>query len=293
MSGVRVAKGYPQAEYRIYSLCCHKLLDSYEELSRVCDIDTFVDRFDAELRGSYCGANYELAVETIDLSFQKLINRYNSNTDAREKLRTILQAIHNDAGNWDVRPSLIKFRDIGKGLAQDFYREGGRVLNIELMNIRAPALVLSNRCLSEVPFNSSKPRPISTLPDGINLPFTRRLGFRHYLSYPFLFFHEYASHEYVPKIDCRKFDDGWLMYAIELFMQTRWTKLCKKYPLICAQRNVLWKIWQGHFTRLARKGYEIARDVDAWLGDNDRFLQITWDLASYPSDFEEHLSFLY
>jgi len=191
MSEVRVARGYPLAKYKVYSLCCHKLLDSYEELSEVCEIDTLVNEFDVELRSSYSGDKFELALEIMDLSLQKLIKGYNSNTGACEKLITLRQAILDDAGDWDFCSSLIELRDTGKGLAQDFYREGGRAPNIELMNSKAPALFFSNSCLSETePSGFDEPRPISTLSGEIHLPFSKDFGFCCYLSYPFLFFHE-------------------------------------------------------------------------------------------------------
>ena len=56
------------AQYRVYSLCCQKLLDFYEELSEVCDIDTLVGTFDVELHNSYCGDKYDLAIECVDHS---------------------------------------------------------------------------------------------------------------------------------------------------------------------------------------------------------------------------------
>jgi len=292
MSEVHVARGYPLAKYRVYSLCCRKLLDSYEELSAICDIETLVDEFDAELRGSYCGDKYDLAVENVDLFLQILINRYSSKIeDAREKLTAIRQAILDDKDDWDFRLSLTESRDIGKGLAQDFYREGARDLNIELINSKAPALFFSNLCLSEdEPSGFTETRPISTLSGKIHLPFTENFGFRCYLSYPFLFFHEYVSHVYVPQIDSRTFDDGWLMYAIGLFMKTRWTELCERYPLIYAQIKVLKKVWEPRFARLATRGYDLADDVNMWIG-NDRFLHFTWDLASYPHNVAEHFDF--
>jgi hypothetical protein len=296
MSEAHFARLYPREKYRFYSLCCHKLLDSYEELSEVCDIDTLVDTFDMELRSSYCGDEYALAVESMGLALQRLINRYNSNTGARDKLTAIHQAVLNDAGHWDFLSPLHKFRDIGRGIAQDFYREGRRNLNIEMMNSKAPELFFSNLCLSEdEPSAFTEPRPISTLSGRIHLPFTESFGFRYYLSYPVLFLHEYVSHVYVPEFTCRTFDDGWLMYAIELFMKTRWTELCEKYPLICEQINVLKKIWKPRFTRLAKRGYDLAENVNLWIG-NDRFLHFTWDLASYPCNaaghFDLHSDFL-
>ena len=286
MSKVRFARGYPLAQYRVYSLCCQKLLDFYEELSEVCDdIDTLVGIFDAELRNSYCGNKYDLAVESADLFLQRLINRYSPNADACAKLIAVRREILDDAGDWDFLPSLIEFRDIGKGLAQDFYREGGRDLNEELLRSQSPILVFGNSRLSE------PSRPISAWSDGIYLPFvSKHFTFHYYLSYAFLFYHEYASHVYAPEIDDRRFEDGWMMYAICLFLKNRWPEFCKRYSLICAQRNVE-RFWLPKFGRLAQKGHEIAEDVDTWLEDNDRFLQITWDLASYPSDYAGHLSF--
>jgi cytochrome c551/c552 len=167
------------AQYKVYSLCCHKLLDSCEELSEVCDIDILVGEFDAELRNSYCVDKYGLAVETVGESLQKLINQYDSNTDAREKLIAIRRAILDGALDWDFPPTLIEFMEIGKGLAQDFYCGGGRAPNIELIDSEAPALVFSNPCLSEdrpscifTEAWPSEPQPITFLSDQIYLPFS-------------------------------------------------------------------------------------------------------------------------
>lgn len=275
------------AQYRVYSLCCHKLLDSYEELSKVCDIDALVGEFDAALHKSYVVDKYGLAARFVEQFLEMLIIQYHSNTDAREKLTAIRWAITSDADDWDFGPALIEFRDIGKGLAQDFYREGGRSPNVELIDSKAPALVFSNQCLlSEDPGCRlvKSPRPISILPDGIHLPFDKKFRFCYYLSYPVLFFHEYVSHVYVPEeIESRKFREGWLMYAIVLFMKTRWTELCEKYPLICAQINALKRGRGPRFTRLASRGYDLAEEVNLWI-DDDKFLHFTWDLASYLPD---------
>jgi hypothetical protein len=280
-----------RAQYGVYSLCCHKLLSFYESLSAACDIDDLISKFDNELKSSYCGDKYALAIETVvNHSLPKLATSYYSNVDVRNNLEAIREAILADKDDWDFCVPLAEFRDIGKGLAQDFYREGGRATNNDFASFWDPPLVFSNYLLSEV----SQPRPISTLPgDGIHLPFTRNPPppFYWHLSYPVLFFHEYVSHIYVPRIDDKRFEDGWLIYAIELFMQTRWAELCENYSLICAQKNAIWRIWLPQFDRLAKKGYEIACDVDACLGDNDKFLQITWDLASYPCDVVGSLSF--
>ena len=80
------------------------------------------------------------------------------------------------------------------------------------------------------------------------------------------------------------------MYAIELFMKTRWPELCEKYPLTYAQIGVLGKVWEPDFTWLASRGYELAKKVNLYI-DNDKFLHFTWDLASYPPDIAEPLDF--
>ena len=80
------------------------------------------------------------------------------------------------------------------------------------------------------------------------------------------------------------------MYAMELFMKTRWPQLCSGYPLICPQINVLHDFWKPRFIRLANKGYVLAENVKMWIGD-EHFFRFTWDLASYPSDIADHFSF--
>jgi hypothetical protein len=279
------------AQYKVYSLCCQHLLNSYEELAAVCDIDTLVEELDKELQNSYCGDQYGLAVETLGLGLQKLINRYRSKAGAAEKLTEIHQTILEGKDEWDCYPALTALWDTGKGLAQEFYRGGNRASNIELIASRTPKLVLSNVCLSEKEASGyHEPRPISTLSGDIHLPFVENFAFYCYLSYPILFFHEYTSHIYTPKIDSRRFDDGWLMYAIELFMKARWHELCDEYSLIWAQLQALDKLWIQRFTRLAARGYELAAHTNLWI-DNEDFFRFTWDLASYPSSFADQLSF--
>jgi hypothetical protein len=279
------------AQYKVYTLCCHELLNSYEELAEACDIDALVERFDAELQLSYCGDHFELAVKEIEHRFQRLADHCIPNTAATTKPVSIHRAIVDGASTWDFKPALADLRDIGKGLAQEFYREGNRDTNLDLIDSNSPPLILSNQCLSEIePSRYKEPRPISTFQGSIHLPFLDYFGFVHYLSYPVLFLHEYVSHVYTPRIDSRTFEDGWLMYAMELFMKTRWPQLCSRYPLICPQINVLHDVWKPHFTRLTSKGYVLAENVKMWIGD-EHFFRFTWDLASYPSNMADHFSF--
>jgi hypothetical protein len=224
---------------------------------------------------------YDLVVEGVCLSLQKLANgkKYRSKPGVREKLAAICEGIRAGRDGWDFRPSLTRWRDIGKLLAQDFYREGGHNRNKELIDSQAPPLIANDiRSSSQIASGFTAPCPIGTLPDGIHLFFDERFGFSHYLSYPLLFFHEYASHVYVPRtrMDDKRFDDGWtgfddgwLVYAIDLFVNTRWSELCGKYPLICAHGDVLRDIWRPRLTKAAADGYDIACDVDRWLGHAD------------------------
>jgi hypothetical protein len=276
------------AHYRAYSLCCHVLLRAYEDLSAACDIDDLIEKFDEELRNSYCD-EYELTIACVEYSFEKLIRNYSANSLVHHKLEAVLDEILANADVWDFEAPVAKLRDVGKGLAREFYREGERSTNIELIESEDPALTFSNACLSDSKQGGSiRNRPITFWLDEIHLPFHREFEFCHYLSYPFLFFHEYASHVYTPEMDSRTFDDGWMMYAIELYMKSRWVDLCERYPLINAQRKVLRRTWLSDFGQLAARGYELAEDVDVWI---DRFLEFTWDLASYPPDFAGQLSF--
>ena len=278
-------------QYKVYLLCCQELLNSYEELAEACEIDALVDEFDRELQNSYCDDQYSLAVETMALGLTRLSNRYSSQPDVHVKLTDMHHRILEVRDEWDCYPVVAGLRDLGRGLAQDFYREGNHASNSELIASRTPALVLSNVCFSEAePCQATKrKRPISILAGEIHLPFDKTFDFRCYLSYPLLFFHEYASHIYLPQNDSRPFEEGWLVYAIEVFMKTRWPRLCREYALICEQLHVL-EIWKPCFTRSARKGYRLAQNVDMWL-EQEQFLRLTWDLASYPSSIGGHFSF--
>lgn len=276
-------------QYRVYSLCCHALLGSYEDLLAACDdVDLLIGRFDTELRWSYC-EDYESTIECVAHSLDKLIKSYGATAPVRDALAVVQAEILANAGSWDVETAVRHMRDIGKGLAREFYQEGERSKNLGLIECNDPDLILSNACLSNRGRSGyGKARGIIYWRDSIHLPFCKDFEFYDYVSYPFLLFHEYASEVYAPKTRVVTFRDGWMVYAIELFMKTRWARLCRRYPLIGAQWNDLRKPWL-HEGRLARKGYEMALRVDLWT---DEFLDyITWDLASYPEDFAGHESF--
>lgn len=115
-----------------------------------------------------------------------------------------------------------------------------------------------------------------------------RFDFRHtfasYLSYPFLFLHEYTAHVHSTDWDNDVFNDGWLIYAADAFLTRVWNEDAGSIPLSREQIKIFQNYWYpAQLNPLPLRGCNLARDVDSWLSivAPGRFMALTYELAAF------------
>jgi len=241
-------------------------------------------QFDDLLKDACSGIDYDLALDNVHHRLSVMENKAADagNERVRDKLRQIREEIVTEGVRWDpCSPChLADFRTAGQGLAKAFFEQGGREANKKLIQEKHPSLECSNMC--------SGKRPMCTYGDTIYVQFFPSFPFSTYFSYPFLFLHEYC-HIYTEETDCKPLD-GWMIYAAELFCKNNWSELASCYSLSAVQKRTFSTFSRRKVRGLAKTGYDLAEDVNLWVGDTD-FLKITWDLASYPPALADELSF--
>jgi hypothetical protein len=298
-----------KSQYWWYSLSCHQLLVHHDELCTECEtcggINQLIDEFDTELGFSHKYISDDdvkhpekKAIGIID----NLINFRKSNDRVCDLLQIIRKEIIEIANGWNYTFALEQSLQTGINLAKDFFIEGGRITNLEIIENRNldnnPIIVtLDNSGLSKDSSNSfEKQRPITTSPlsHDICISFYPSLNFLTYYSYPILFYHEIASHAFVSTIKCREFDDGWLWIALMQYLQQNIFQIEVKYQLTSRQLFSVDRYWLGLFFKKVQNAYWRAMAMKLYL--KDKFLPITWDLASYPynynGSYDYHCHFL-
>src|SRR5262249_25020129 len=133
---------------------------------------------------------------------------------------------------------------------------------------------------------SNRPAPGSgNDPDDIVVRIGARPNFVQYLSYPFVFLHEYTAHVYARDYKSDLFNDGWMIHAAAMFVQRESSRLGQQFQLKPRQARVyrdhlLAQIRQG----MPARGCLVASEVEELLRDIDptgqRFRNLTYELAA-------------
>ncbi len=121
-----------------------------------------------------------------------------------------------------------------------------------------------------------------------------RFDFRHtfasYLSYPFLFLHEYTAHVYSTDWNNDVFNDGWLIYAADAFLTRVWNEDAHSILLSREQIKIFQNYWYpAQLNALPLRGCNLARDLDSWLSivAPGRFMALTYELAAFQPNGQQ------
>lgn len=122
----------------------------------------------------------------------------------------------------------------------------------------------------------------------IVLRFDFHHSFSTYLAYPFFFLHEYVSHVCGANSDSDIFDDGWMMYAAHSFLERIHYSLPVAHLLKDAQMQAINEHFPGKLSEDVRRYYFLAQNLhrQPTLQSQQRFRQMTWELAGYPLSAE-------
>ena len=120
----------------------------------------------------------------------------------------------------------------------------------------------------------------------ISIPFTAANNLMLYLSYPFLFMHEYTAHIFSTDELNDRFNDGWMLYAISQYLLRNWPSDARMSFLKKDQAYAFKRFLLEKLNDEARDHHDAAEEFDYFLlpWGQGRFEEITYELAAYVPD---------
>jgi len=276
-----------------YTLFCRQLLTHLPALHDATRADLrltvqdCLSRFDKSLHQFFDEASplrLEQAVNEFSAVLQGRVALFRTQSpQAAAVFDRVVRAAANAVSTWCYQEDLEAFHQQGRELAWHFYAGSPWPATQARLN-RQTRLV--------VEFSGEEP-PLAfrkhylpdeeadqELMDVILVRFRFTCNFALYLSYPYLFMHEYVAHIFATDYNNQRFNDGWLLYAAEAFMRRRWN-LGLEPALSREQVAAFGEHLYGQLEGVPRAAYRFARDFDAWLDDPERFRAMTWELAAF------------
>jgi hypothetical protein len=291
--------GLLAVKLNVYTLFCRQFLVHLLPLHDAIrgdlqlTIEHCVTRFDEPMQQFFGEAAPQDLMEGVGLLGGLLRSRAElfraQNARAADVFHWMVEKAGESASAWRYQEDLQEFHDQGRQLARRFY-EGSPWPATRSRLDQQSDLVF---CTEEEDFPNGdwhyRPAPMAfwnsyqyedqDYADVILVRFGFDCDFGLYLSYPFLFMHEYTAHIIACDHDNERFNDGWLLYAANAFLvRCGWglqPPLCREQ--IGAFDERLW----GELRRGPREAYRFAKAFDDWLRDPERFQAITWELAAF------------
>lgn len=273
-----------------YTLFCHQLLDhlpALDDASRADDSlprDECCRRFNDSLRRFFLEAvpcDLNQAADKLGNDILACAGHF-QNDRAASVFSAIVEAARSTAPVWDYRKDLETWHQLGRQLACHFYKESpwsvtqARLDNkaeLRFLFEEGAEVAFLEHCLGE-----EIDQPLRNI---ITVRFTFNRDFDLYLSYPFLFMHEYAAHVFALDHGNERFNDGWLLHAADCFLNRCGLELEVQPPLLNAQIQVFGDKQYGRLGDISRNACRFVRHFERWLRDDKIFNGITWELAAF------------
>lgn len=117
----------------------------------------------------------------------------------------------------------------------------------------------------------------------IRVPLTTRNDLMLFVSYPFLFMHEYSAHIFSADQFNDRFNDGWMLYAASRYLVNKWAADEESPKLNRLQAYAFKRHLCFTLSDEAAVHHDLAEDFHDFLftWDRDRFDLITYELAAY------------
>lgn len=275
-----------------YTLFCRQLLTHLSALNDATRTDTrlttdsCLGRFNELLNQFFSEAtphDLEQAVDELGTALHGRVVLFRAqNPQAASVFDRVIEATKEAAPAWHYQDNLEAFHRQGRELARCFYADSPWPVTQALLDREAQLVFLYEEG-AELAFHGTflAQDPNQVLKDVILVRFTFDCDFNRYLAYPYLFMHEYIAHIFAPDYRNERFNDGWLLHAADAFLASRGWDLTLDLPLVREQIAAFGEhLYEelGHIPRLACR---FARQFDDWLGEPERFLAITWELAAF------------
>ena len=275
-----------------YTLFCRQLLTHLPALNDATraalhlTVQDCLSRFDQSL--------YQFLNEASPLILEQAVNEFRAvlqgrvalfrtqNPRAADVFDRVVQAAADAVSTWRYQEDLEALHQQGRELALHFYAGSPWPVTQARLNRQAQLVVESSDEKPPLAFREHylPDEADQELTDVILVRFRFTCDFALYLSYPYLFMHEYVSHIFATDYNNQRFNDGWLLYSAEAFMRRRWNQNLEP-ALSREQVAAFGEHLYGQLEDVPRAAYRFARDFDAWLGDPERFQAMTWELAAF------------
>jgi hypothetical protein len=291
----------------LYTLACRELLTRLDELNDATHLDTRLDydaclrMFDEVLSRFFLRSSARTLPQACPQFTNMLFadaNLYRSlNTRAVAVFDAIIASIGEQAATWQYTQDLERFHTQGRELARRFFAASPwpttqtRLANTCSLIVEYGAALDGRVGPSDdrvAPAGHRARYPNAAQDEILEQVVLLRFDFRHtfasYLSYPFLFLHEYTAHVYATDHENDIFNDGWMLYAADAFLTRLWNSDAEAVGLNREQVKIFQNYWYpSKLNPLPLRGCNFARDLDSWLGATtpDWFTRVTYELAAF------------
>lgn len=306
-------------KFSAYTLFCHHLLNHLTELQQAILNDPWLDSekcyqyFDKALSLLFTTRLLDWG-HAIEVVTKELGSQASSIKGINLKVSAIFEKVISEANadtNWNYENDIEKYHNIGYILAKNFYKNTS-FSNITARLTKKMTLDLKlggtdtkpvdklledeirkgknineiNRFMARIErllADEKKMAPLSTYLDTekIIVRFDQTYNFALYLTYPFMFMHEYTSHVFATDYDNERFNDGWLMYAAEEFLTLNWNR----FGLQNEQSNPFFKyiLEKDTYDAYARRDYKLALKLSRMFSNwnTDFFQRLSFELADF------------
>jgi len=271
-------------KYSAFTLCYSMLLAHLNDLNHALRGDTrgLTDRIIAQFDGALKQVVYQSkprdlnhAVEILVLPLQSLRVAVDTlNPDVAKIIEETIADIEQRASNWQCETEVERYREWGEKLSRLFYEGTPWLKTQERLTTNTHLVFRYAGLLDTVAQGQNtygyRVAPMAFYPEYnyastdepeenvILIRFSFEHDFSTFLMYPFLFFHEYASHVHGPNSDIDIFDDGWMLYAIYSFLVSESDSLPSAYCLHADQIRSISEHCPSKISTVLKRYYFLA-----------------------------------
>lgn len=212
--------------------------------------------------------------------------------------RDVVVAAMGCASTWSYQEDFQILHQQGRQLARHFYAESPWTETQERLDREAQLAFCYGRLTADARGDPNvgfgyRPVPLACSPkeNVITAYFASDRDFVLYLSFPYLFMHEYVSHIFAFDYGNELFNDGWLLHSADRFLvQRSWhVEPPLDPPLDLRQTQAFGEHLYGSLIGIDRDACRFAWSFADWLGNDQCFLEMMWELAAFnpQSDRDE------
>jgi hypothetical protein len=295
------------AKFGTYMLACRELLSRLPALKlatvgedRLSEKDC-IKRFDETMQNFFSRS----VVTDVEKAADRFCDRLESeardmrdiNNGVADIFDEMASAIRAKAPTWDYMADLERFHLQGRELAQSFFSGStsqitkSRLETICELEIEysTSAVALSDSCAESFGFRTVPIACYSYQTDqnqsatNIRVRFNFHHDFSLYLSFTFLFLHEYTAHVYSTDCGNERFNDGWMLHAASSFLFREWNQAKKPLEFIGDQAGIFEERLYGVINQIPRRASKFAKDFELIIYRKcpGRFQQMTYELAAF------------